>query len=98
MHIHHGLKERNPVANLRFFPKQSQEKPSKGRRVVARELDEKVYRTQLPMVFEDKKVRVFCRQKEKVPLARKAFTLWCKRVDLHAPFLSAEDENEDEAS
>ena len=97
MHIHHGMKERNPVANLRFFPKHTEEKFSKGRRVVARELDEKVYRTQLPMVFEDKKVRVFCRQKEKVPLARKAFALWCKRVHTHAPFPSSQDE-EDEFS
>lgn len=95
MHIHHGMKERNPVANLRFFPKHTQEKSSRRQRLVARELDETVYRTQLPMVFEDKKVRVFCRQREKVPLARKAFALWCKRVKTHAPFPSSEVENDD---
>jgi hypothetical protein len=87
MHIHHGMKEKNPVGNIRFFPKH---RLRYNDHLIAREIDEEVYRTQLPLAYEDKKIRVFCRCKEKVPLARKAFENWCKKVCAHSPFPSSE--------
>lgn len=61
MHVHHGLEEKNPVARLRFFPKQSRNLPN-GRVSVydqenAREIQEIYYKASLPRDFEDKKLR-----------------------------------------
>ncbi len=85
MHIHYGLKEKNPVANLRFFSKHTQQSGES----IGREMDERTYESTLPRVFESKKIRVFCRHHNKVPLARAAFEAWCRQVDTHSPFPSS---------
>jgi hypothetical protein len=125
MHIHYGLKDKNPVAHLRFFPKQHHDlflpatptstpaplfststgvqqdssnisttsnPGSKGlsaaMMTIGREMDEKVYAAGLPRVFEDKKVRVFCRVLSKAALAREAFAVWSREANTHSPFPS----------
>jgi hypothetical protein len=80
-HIHYGLGEHNPVARLRFYPKHSA-----GPTAMGKELDERTYASILPRVFEDRKVRVFCRHHDKEYIARKAFEEWCREKNAHAPF------------
>merc|ERR1719231_898589 len=59
MHIHYGQKGKNPVDNLRFYPKFSIQGvlgQEKGKQIM-----EKTYETLLPRVFEEKSLRVFCK-------------------------------------
>jgi hypothetical protein len=80
-HIHYGLGDQNPVARLRFFSKNSS-----GHTAVGKYIDERTYESILPRVFEDRKVRVFCRHHDKEYIARKAFEEWCRNQNTHAPF------------
>mmetsp|Transcript_20931 Transcript_20931/g.30165 ORF Transcript_20931/g.30165 Transcript_20931/m.30165 type:complete len:593 (-) Transcript_20931:87-1865(-) len=92
MHIHHGMKNLNPVSRLRFFPKAltlpGSTLRSRHSGPVARQLDERVYQTQLPRVFEDKSIRLFCRAPEKEAAAVQAFEKWCSERNSHLPFPS----------
>ena len=84
MHIHYGMGSKNPVANLRFFRKQYPANTVP----VAHQINENVYETFLPRVFEDRGIRLFCRFKEKEELAKAAFDSWCRQSDSHSPFPS----------
>ena len=55
MHIHYGLKAKNPVGRLRFFQKNCKWD------TVAKELNENVYLASMPNRFEEFAVRVFCK-------------------------------------
>ena len=80
MHIHYGLKDKNPVSRMRFFPK------SATTDVIGEEVKDKVYLTSMPIKFEDMAVRVFCRHADKEATARKSFQLWCKEKLCSTPF------------
>lgn len=84
MHIHYGMKSQNPVDRLRFFPKHSNLQPN----AVARRIDECVYETVLPRVFEDRAIRLFCRDPEKADAARTVFEKWCEEANAQMPFPS----------
>lgn len=84
MHIHYGMKSENPVDRMRFFPKHSNLQPH----AVARRIDECVYETVLPRVFEDRAIRLFCRDPEKADAARAIFEKWCEEANAQMPFPS----------
>lgn len=92
MHVHHGLKGRNPVDRLRFFPKA----PSSSSFLAARRVPEVTYENVLPRVFEARAVRLFCRSSAaSVQLAaRRAFEEWCRRVESHSPFPSLSQQSQ----
>jgi hypothetical protein len=75
------MKSHNPVNNLRFYKKHGEDD-------IGQKVDEKMYETSLPRVFEEKAIRVFCRTKGKEHLARKAFETWCKQARVPSPFPS----------
>lgn len=81
MHIHYGMKGENPVNRLRFFPKTADSDT-----FIAQPLKEESYETLLPRVFEERALRVFCRNEEKESLAHKAFKEWCKERRSASPF------------
>jgi hypothetical protein len=86
MHIHFGMKAANPVANMRFYPKNFQQLSlTHDRPYHAVMLEERVYETDLPRVFEYRSVRVFCRYPEKDAAAAHAFEKWCVDRKLHQP-------------
>lgn len=72
MNIHHGMKEKNPIENMRFF---SKDMPDSN---LAFKMDEELYSTILPRSFEYLAVRVFCRDDRKANTAKKAFEYWLK--------------------
>ncbi len=80
MHIHYGLKDKNPVSRMRFFPKNSTID------AVAEEVKYRVIASSMPIKFEDMAVRVFCRRPEVEATARKAFQVWCKEKLCSTPF------------
>ena len=84
MHIHYGMKSENPVNSMRFFPKHANLQPH----AIARRIDECVYETVLPRVFEDRAIRLFCRAPEKVDAARAIFEKWCEEANAQMPFPS----------
>jgi hypothetical protein len=89
MHIHYGMKSKNPVANLRFYPKNAILTPSSGAGMtIAKQVDERVYETLLPRSFEDRSVRLFCRTSDKEQAAIHAFERWCTSRNSHLPFPS----------
>ena len=73
MHLHHGMKQDNPVSRLRFFAKGDHEDQ------IAKEIPEESYHTILPRCFEERAVRVFCRKPAKEKKVREAFEVWCKK-------------------
>jgi len=85
MHIHYGLKEKNPVARMRFYQRKAERD-----RTVGVEVKEGAYITSLPAVFEEQAVRIFCRSEDKnvIASARDAFEKWCKDVRCPTPFPS----------
>lgn len=89
MHIHHGLKSRNPVNRLRFFPKRMSNRNDSQECVFGRKIEEEKYAFILPRTFEDRAVRVFCRSVDKSESVRRAFDAWCTRMNAHSPFPSA---------
>ena len=89
MHLHHGLKGKNPVDRLRFYPKRLQQASSTGERIIGKRVDEAKYETLLPRRFEQRAVRVFCKSPRKADAVRRAFSRWCDRVNAHSPFPSA---------
>lgn len=91
MNIHYGQKGKNPVDNMRFFPKHCDDK------YIARRLDESNYETALPRVFEECAIRVFCRTTHKFLVAQAAFNEWCKEVKALQPFLSLSQAQNDES-
>ena len=80
MHIHYGLKDKNPVSRMRFFPKNSTTD------VIGDEVKYRVIASSMPIKFEDMAVRVFCRRPEVEASARKAFQVWCKEKLCSTPF------------
>ena len=80
MHIHYGLKDKNPVSRMRFFPKLADSD------TVGTQIKDRVYHTSMPTVFEEFAVRVFCRTQGKEATARKAFQIWCKEKLCLTPF------------
>ena len=91
MHVHHGLKDKNPVSRMRFYKKTngSGTEGPVGTQVVDQSFD-------LPREFEKMSVRIFCRSmnKLKARTARVAFEIWCSEEGAPAPFpSSADDEN-----
>jgi hypothetical protein len=89
MHIHYGLKNKNPVDRLRFFPKRIERSAETKEVIVGRRVPESKYESLLPRRFEDRAVRVFCRHPEKEVAVRELFELWCNRVDANSPFPSS---------
>lgn len=82
MHIHYGMKSENPVDRMRFFPKHANLQPH----ATARRIDESVYETVLPRVFEDRAIRLFCRDPDKADAARAIFEQWCEEANALMPF------------
>ena len=80
MHIHYGLKDKNPVSRMRFFPKLADHD------TVGTQIKDRVYQTSMPTVFEEFAVRVFCRTQGKEATARRAFQIWCKERLCQTPF------------
>lgn len=76
----------SPYAQDRDRPQyqsQQQNQPE-GKRI-----DESLYETVLPRVFEDRAVRLFCRNPEKAEVASAAFKTWCNEAHTQAfPSLS----------
>lgn len=90
MHVHFGMKAANPVANMRFYPKNFQHMAvTPDRPYQAVMLEERVYETDLPRVFEYRSVRVFSRNPEKDAAAAHAFEKWCDDKKLHQPLYSS---------
>ena len=83
MHIHYGLKAKNPVGRLRFFQKNCKWD------TVAKELNENVYLASMPNRFEEFAVRVFCKSRDigKENTAKRSFQQWCKEKLCATPFL-----------
>ena len=75
-----GLKDKNPVSRMRFFPKNSTSD------VIGSEVKDRVIASSMPTRFEDMAVRVFCRRPEVEATARKAFQVWCKEKLCSTPF------------
>lgn len=84
MHIHYGSKDKNPVEDLRFFPKTIIDKEN----FIAYKVKEETYETLLPRVFEELAIRVFYKDSEKEILARQCFEIWCQQYKVHQPFPS----------
>jgi len=84
MHIHYGLKDKNPVARMRFYQRKAEVC------AVGREVKEAAYIASLPAVFEERAVRVFCRSEDKAvkATAMRAFTAWCRQGRCPTPFPS----------
>ena len=80
MNIHYGMKQFNPVANMRFFPKDAD--PSS---FIARPPRQETYQTVLPSSFEELALRVYCRHPAKKVMARCAFEEFCRRFNCGAP-------------
>ena len=76
MHVHHGMKQHNPVSRLRFFKKHSQEGD------YGFQIDETDHKTSLPSVFEELALRVFCRFRDKEEIAKEAFVEFSRRYEL----------------
>lgn len=93
MHIHYGLKEKNPVSKLRFFTKNADSD------VVGEEIKPHHYKTSMPLVFEEMAVRVFCRNTAHITkfTAHRAFQIWCKLAaqKCSAPFQSQPADEQD---
>lgn len=83
MHIHYGKKRHNPVNYMRFYPKGANPHTH-----IAQPVDETIYQTLLPRVFEELAVRVFCRNPRKESIAAKAFKMFCNKENTHQPFPS----------
>jgi len=75
MHVHYGQKGKNPVSQLRFFPKHSDED------AIGNAVDDRLHETALPKAFEDFAVRVFCRFPHKEDMARRAFRSWLAKEE-----------------
>ena len=89
VHIHAGLKDKNPVDRMRFFNKHN--RPDKA----AQHVSSDYYRATKPEFFEDLQIRVFCRDKAKAALATKSFASFCKIVNTSAPYLSLSQEEDE---
>lgn len=93
MLVHYGLKDKNPVARMRFYSKH----PVSGREIGTK-IPEEFYKTSLPIAFEEQSVRVFCRNPVKEVTARRAFEIWCKKQNTHSPFLQSQFSQQKNAS
>jgi len=90
MHIHYGLKEKNPVARMRFYVKNESN--------FGREVSEDRYVTSLPRSFESQGVRIFCRSMSKTTQATlsDAFKYWCRMKSAHSPLPSFSQNQDDD--
>lgn len=90
MHIHYGLKDKNPVQRLRFFQKNCKWD------TIAKQLNENVYVASMPNRFEEFAVRVFCKSRsaDKEATAKRAFQQWCKEKLCSTPFQLPMDDGE----
>ncbi|GMH87022.1 hypothetical protein TrVE_jg13486 [Triparma verrucosa] len=90
--IHHGQKSENPVNNMRFVSKtdlMSLSKPLESL-PVARKKDETEYEAHVPKKFEEKCIRVYCKEKGKESIvlsaAREVITFGSKeKGQVHSP-------------
>lgn len=80
--ISYGMQDKNPVGNLRFFPKNC---PID---YVAKPINEEMYATSLPRSFEDLAIRLFCKDDKKAKGARKVYEYWCRNNKQPKPFPS----------
>ena len=89
---------KNATLHLNNFSQQQAALPSGDRplysqtqppAVIAKCVDERVYQTVLPRVFEDRAVRLFCRDPEKTDVAREVFERWCEEANAQVPFPSS---------
>ena len=94
MHIHYGLKDKNPVARMRFYQRKAEVC------AVGREVKEAAYIASLPAVFEERAVRVFCRSEDKAvkATAMRAFVAWCRQGRCPTPFPSLSQEQAGEGA
>ncbi|CAM9143246.1 unnamed protein product [Chrysoparadoxa australica] len=88
MLIHHGLKDENPMSNMRFFAKFDKEMAVEAEAgapsvVQGRPVDGGNYESDLPKSFAVRKVRVFVRHNSKVDAARRAFEHWSRASGLN---------------
>jgi HD superfamily phosphohydrolase len=88
MHIHYGMKNKNPIDRLRFFAKYNDKIGDQKEQLFGKKIPEEKYIALLPRQFEERSVRLFCRDAAKLQAARRAFEKWCTRLNAHSPFPS----------
>ena len=93
MHIHHGQKNENPIEKLRFYNKNDEGK-IEHEQAIGYKIDVNNYTSILPRSFEDKKIRLFTRNKDNANIVRRAFEKWCRkhRNPLPLPFPSSQND------
>lgn len=92
MHIHHGLKQEDPVSRLRFFSKPWSTSLTTNydlnQEMIGRPSKTARFDTVTPRTFEEFAIRVFCRDTSKALLAQLAFQAWCRHSQHASPMLS----------
>ncbi|KAF5886396.1 deoxynucleoside triphosphate triphosphohydrolase SAMHD1, partial [Clarias magur] len=69
--IDYGKKEKNPIDDVYFYSKKD---PNKAFQILKEEVSKL-----LPQTFSEKHIRVYCRQAEKLEVAKKYFKQWCDK-------------------
>mmetsp|Transcript_449 Transcript_449/g.651 ORF Transcript_449/g.651 Transcript_449/m.651 type:complete len:98 (+) Transcript_449:233-526(+) len=80
---HYGAKHDNPLLRIAFFEKNGSE---------AKEFKENKYETSLPCSFQEEILRVYCRDPNKLDVARDAFARWARQHEAPSPMLTFSQE------
>eukprot|EP01038_Epipyxis_sp_PR26KG_P010069 gene10069-13529_t len=101
MHIHYGMKGKNPVEKMRFFRKDKFESydnnndyHNNSNNIIGKYYSEIACQSFLPRSFEEKSIRVFSRNNLKSKILLKAFKLWLKE-NLLSSNVNKNDESDD---
>lgn len=80
-HVHHGLKDGNPVSRMRFFKKNLHMSEDQVGLMISTDAYD------VPNVLERMSVRLFCRSLDRKTQrsARYSFDIWCRRMKLPLP-------------
>ncbi|XP_060772872.1 deoxynucleoside triphosphate triphosphohydrolase SAMHD1-like isoform X2 [Neoarius graeffei] len=78
--IDYGMKDKNPMDNVYFYRKTD---PTKAIEIPKEEVS-----ILLPETFSEKRIRVYCKQPDKLEAAKKYFEQWCKKKNLTPGFWS----------
>ncbi|XP_060772817.1 deoxynucleoside triphosphate triphosphohydrolase SAMHD1-like [Neoarius graeffei] len=72
--IDYGMKDKNPMDNVYFYRKTD---PTKAIKIPKEEVS-----ILLPETFSEKRIRVYCKQPDKLEAAKKYFEQWCENNNL----------------
>ncbi|XP_060772802.1 deoxynucleoside triphosphate triphosphohydrolase SAMHD1-like isoform X2 [Neoarius graeffei] len=72
--IDYGMKDKNPMDNVYFYRKTD---PTEAIEIPKEEVS-----ILLPETFSEKRIRVYCKQPDKLEAAKKYFEQWCKKKNL----------------